>query len=116
VEIHKQIDSEEPNEDRVDRELHESDLLRWRAYKKEVGESRAEESAGRLVAALNEKTTPETLRAFLVQVLGYQAPYDVRATIHDSWYSVRSVLRSTTKLELSDLIPSSRESGKEGGR
>jgi len=116
VEIHKQIDSEEPNEDRVDRELHESDLRRWRAYKKEVGESRAEEAAGRLLITLSEKAAPDSLRAFLVQVLGYQAPYDVRATIHDSWYSVRSVLRSKTKLELSDLIPSSRESGKEGGR
>ncbi len=113
--IKAEMDLDEASSDQSGRELSVSDLLRWRAYKNEMGEIRAEKSAGRLLATLSEKTTPESLRNFLVRVLGYRAPYDVRATIHDSWYSVRSVLRATTKLELADLVNPSRELGKEVG-
>jgi hypothetical protein len=107
---------DEGNSDQSVRDVSASDLRRWRAYKKEVGESRAEQAAGRLLITLSEKAAPDSLREFLVGVLGYQASYDFRATIHDYWYSVSSVLRSKTKLKLSDLITSSPENGTEGVR
>jgi hypothetical protein len=84
--------------------LSESDLVRWRAYKKRVGEERAQLEAGAVMFSLSEKAKADAMRAFLSQVLGYEAPYDFRATIHDYWYSVSSVLRATTGLTLDDLV------------
>ncbi len=84
--------------------LSESELVRWRAYKKRVGEERAQLAAGAIMFSLSERAKAEDMRAFLSHVLGYEAPYDFRATIHDYWYSVSSVLRATTGLTLADLV------------
>jgi hypothetical protein len=113
--IEQQVASDVSSSEVVNRDLRESDLVRWRAYKKEVGESRAQLVAGKILVSLSEKITPESMRAFLRTVLAYRAPYDFRATIHDYWYSVPSTLRTTAQLNLSDLIPPMPQTRKETG-
>lgn len=90
-------------------ELSESDLAAWRAYRKRVGDQQCELVAGALIAALNAESTPESTREFLCEVLGYSAPHDIRAMIHDYWYSVDSVLASSTKLTFEDICKPVRE-------
>lgn len=97
------------------RDLTATDLVRWRAYKKEVGESRAQLDAARILISMSEQTNPEAMRTFLSSVLGYRAPYDARATIHDYWYPVDSVLNDSTQLTLSNLIVPARDSVQKAG-
>jgi hypothetical protein len=81
-----------------------SDLLAWRAYKKKTGDEHARYQAVLLIRTLRQKSDPEAMRNFFSEVLGYCPPYDFRASIHDHWYSVESVLKKRLNLTLADLI------------
>lgn len=81
-----------------------SDLRAWRAYKKKTGDEHARYQAALLIRTLRQKSDPESMRDFFSEVLGYSPPYDFRASIHDYWYSVESVLKKRLNLTLADLI------------
>lgn len=88
---------------------YENDLTHWLAFKKKVGDEPAKVWAGFLIATLQQNTQPDQFRNFLSQILSYPATHDVRATLHDYWYSVRYVLRKSTGMELKTLCDASAE-------
>lgn len=75
---------------------------RWLARSKELGEERSKLVAATAVLVLNQSGA-DRQKVFLQRVLGYQAPYDFRATVHDYWYSLPSTLYQTVDMDLNEL-------------
>ena len=78
-------------------------LVQWKLFRKQL----QDESNEGLIAMVGIETIWQqdqaACREFLIGALGYAAPHDFRASIHDWWYSTSYLLRSTVHMELEDL-------------
>jgi len=78
-------------------------LVQWKLFRKQLHE---EENEG-LIALVGIETIwrqdQTACREFLSAVLGYAAPHDFRASVHDWWYSTSYLLRTTMRMDLEDL-------------
>jgi len=93
--------------------LKPSDLSQWRRFQKEIEASIEDSSfedssvegtiAGGCLVSIGMRSD-QNLRTFLSQVLGYRAPHDFRAWIHDHWHSVPGVLKRTTSLDFTHVV------------
>ena len=78
-------------------------LVQWKLFRKQL---QAEENEG-LIALVGIETIwrqdQAACREFLSAVLGYAAPHDFRASVHDWWYSTSYLLRTTVRMNFEDL-------------
>lgn len=77
-------------------------LVHWKKFREILPPGFAGSLASRNVEALWSKDE-RGCRDFLAATLGYCAPHDVRATIHDRWYNVPSLVRQHLKTDLQGL-------------
>lgn len=78
------------------------DLQRWLLFKQGLHEDKAATCAAIGMIALGQ-TGAEARQRFLSTVLGYKAPHDFRASLHDALHPVPALLQSTTGLDLETL-------------
>ena len=78
------------------------DLVRWKKFRQSLPEGSAGRIAARSIEALWAKDE-NGCRGFLAATLGYSAPHDVRATIHDGWYNVPALVRQHLKTDMQGL-------------
>jgi hypothetical protein len=85
--------------------ITEYDIVHWKKFRQSLTEGTASEFAGQNIEALwarNEIACHEFLKA----TLGYTAPHDVRATLHDWWYNVPSLVGKLLRMDLKELAVS----------
>ena len=82
--------------------ITEHDILRWKKFRQSLPEGAAGRFAARNIAALWAKDE-SGCHEFLTTTLGYSPPHDVRATIHDGWYNVPSLVRKILRMDLKEL-------------
>ena len=82
--------------------ITEHDILRWKKFRQSLPEGAAGRFAASNIAALWEKDESRC-HEFLTTILGYSPPHDVRATIHDGWYNVPSLVRKILRMDLKEL-------------
>ncbi len=78
------------------------DLQHWLKFKEDLDEEAAATVAGIGVLTLGKSDTVNR-QQFLSAVLGYAAPHDFRAALHDAMNSVPTLLRVSTGLDLDTL-------------
>ena len=77
-------------------------LQNWLHYRHKMGLVRAQRLAGVGVMTLGE-AGEDKRQQFLATILGYSAPHDARACLHDAFNNVLSVLPATTGMDLNTL-------------
>jgi len=77
-------------------------LQHWLKFKEDLDEEAAATVAGIGVLTLGKSDTVNR-QQFLSAVLGYAAPHDFRAALHDAMNSVPTLLRVSTGLDLDTL-------------
>jgi hypothetical protein len=84
-------------------ELNADDLIHWKRFRKSRGEGFEEG----MFAAIGIETIARkdllACREFLSRTLGYSAPHDVRASMHDWWYSTPSTMRKVLNMDLREF-------------
>lgn len=85
-----------------DMKISADDLQSWLLFEQILNEDEAATCAGIGMIMIGQSGS-EARQRFLSAVLGYKAPYDFRATLHDALNPVPSLLRSTTGLDLKSL-------------
>jgi hypothetical protein len=84
------------------REIRGHDLKNWLKVKTELGPKQPATCTGLGIIALGDYGD-EARRRFLAAVLGYSAPKDVRASLHDWSHPVEGILKSTTGADFNAL-------------
>ncbi len=84
------------------RTLQENDLVNWLMTIKDLTPAQQSALAGLGMVALGEYGEQPRQR-FLAKVLGYPAPLDVRAALHDWFHPVSRIMKSTTGGDLESL-------------
>ena len=78
-------------------------LVQWKRFRKQL-ETTSDEG---LIASVGIETIwrqdQAACREFLTAALGYAAPYDFRASVHDWWYSTAVLVRTTLHMNLDEL-------------
>jgi hypothetical protein len=84
------------------RKLRGSDLKNWLKAKADLTSEQHATFTGLGIIALGVNGE-EARRRFLAAVLGYSAPKDVRASLHDLFHPVEGILKSTTGADFNAL-------------
>jgi hypothetical protein len=84
-------------------ELTEKDLVQWKRFRKSRGEDFDEGMTASVGIESIWQQDAQLCREFLSKTLGYSAPHDVRASIHDWWYSTPYLVKTVLKTDLRDL-------------
>lgn len=84
-------------------ELHADDLIHWKRFRKARGEGFEEGMFAAIGIETISRKDPIACREFLARILGYSAPHDVRASVHDWWYSTPSMVKKVLKMDLREL-------------
>ena len=83
--------------------LTEKKVMEWLRFKTDFKPDVAASIAGVSMVVLGE-SGDEPRRRFLSDVLGYSAPHDFRASLHDAFNGVPSLLRKRTDFEMTSLV------------
>jgi hypothetical protein len=78
-------------------------VMEWLNFKAGIDPEVAASIAGVSMVVLGESGV-EPRRRFLSDVLGYSAPHDFRASLHDAFNGVPSLLRKRTDFEMASLV------------
>lgn len=99
------VTSETTNEQSEVQSVTAHDLLHWKKFRKGLPAGTAGRLAAQNIQAL-WASDERGCQGFLAAVLGYCAPHDVRATLHDGWYNVPSLVRQHLRTDLRGLAAS----------
>lgn len=83
-------------------EVHADVFSKWLQWSDQAGEEQSRLASSTTMLVLKE-INAQAHQDFLKIILGYEAPYDVRASVRDYFHSVRSTLRRTLGIELETL-------------
>jgi hypothetical protein len=84
-------------------ELTADDLVHWKRFRKSRGEGFEEGMFAAVGIETLSRKDPNACREFLSGTLGYSAPHDVRASVHDWWYSTPSMMKKVLNMDLREL-------------
>ena len=87
-----------------DIEFKADDLVHWKRFRKSRGEGFEEGMFAAMGIETISRKDPDECREFLSRVLGYSAPHDIRASVHDWWYSTPSMMKKVLKMDLHDFV------------
>lgn len=83
--------------------ITDTDLRSWLKFSAELDNETLVSTLAAAGVLEIGKVNSDGQRRFLSAVLGYEAPHDFRATLHDSWYNVSYLLRSNTGMTIDAL-------------
>ena len=78
--------------------IDEADITGWLRFKENLEDERVASTVAAVGLMVLGQMGEESRRTFLGNVLGYNAPHDFRAWLHDTWFSVPTLLQRDLRL------------------